>query len=112
MASPFRTSYSYSQLLNDLWEILGGKRCAVFPRGSRAAPSPVVYVFPDFDSNAGYYWDFWEAISVPVLTSLRDSGIPSYPGGWSNLLARDLVDASLRAALNGTIWAKKVDFGN
>lgn len=109
MASPFRSVYSYSTLVNDLWGILGLSRRAVFSQGSRAAPSPIVHIFPDFAPESGYYWDFWEAIAVPVLTDLTSRPIP--PGGWSSPLGRNIVDATLRAALHGTIWEKKVDFG-
>ena len=112
MSSPYRSLVSYSRLLNDCWETLQGKRYPVFPNGSRAAPSSVVYVFPNFDQNAGYFWQFWEEIAAPVLASLN-ADPPPYLGGWDNIASRTTVDAALRAALAASpTWGTKVDYNN
>lgn len=107
MGTPYRSNIPFNRLVTDCWEILQGKRDASFPRGSRAAPSKVVYVFPKFD--LGYYWEVWEVAVVPTLTSLRDNP-PPYQGGWDNPLSRDLVVASLSAALESSGWSSRVDF--
>lgn len=111
MSSPYRALVSYSRLLRDCWEILQQKRDPVFPRGSRAAPSPVVYVSPDFNQDAGYFWQFWEEIPAPVLATLSATP-PPYLGGWSNLESRATVDAALRSALQQSTWENKVDWAN
>ena len=109
MSATYRVEIQYSRLLSDLWGILQGKRYPVFPRGSRAAPSPVVYVFPDFNVQSGYRWNFWEEISAPVLISMNKI-VPPYLGGWGNPESKPILDAYLRAALEASSWSVKVDY--
>lgn len=111
MTSPYRSNVSYKRLLNDCWGILSEKRKPVFPRGSRAAPSPVVYVFPNFEENAGYWWSFWEDVVAPVLIELAPM-TPQCEGGWANPTSVATIDASLRAKIASSTWANKVDFSS
>jgi len=109
MTSTYRALIPYDQLLKDLWGILQEKREPVYPRGSRAAPSSVVYVFPNFSPKAGYFWEFWENVAAPTLIALS-ANPPPYVGGWNNPISRDLVDSALRASLASSAWANQVDF--
>lgn len=111
MTSPYRSTVSFQRLVTDCWGILQETKEAIFPRGSRAAPSPVVYVVPpQADVNFGYYWEFWKDIATPSLEYLA-ANPPPYTGGWGNSGSKAIVEATLRSAVeNSPKWSKNVNF--
>lgn len=110
MTSPYRSTISYRRLVNDCWGILKEEKEAIFPRGSRAAPSPVVYVVPPPAAPGfGYYWEFWEKVVAPTLGGLAVSP-PPYVGGWANLSAKEVVEAALRSEIETSSWKNRVNF--
>jgi hypothetical protein len=88
-------------MVDHCWGVLKQSLVATFPTTTRAHPSSWVYIQPGRFSYPG---EFWQGLSVPVLTQLV--GVtPPYRDGWKNPMARNLVDAYLRKALVGSPWA-------
>lgn len=97
---PFRT------LVDQCWGILNQTCYLSFPSTSRSKPSEWVLVGP---SGTSYPGDFWQGVIVPTLSELI--GVtPSYPGGWTNPMARTLVEGYLRKNLRDSPWEVWIEF--
>lgn len=106
MTALVQTLIPFRPLVDQCWGILKQTAYLSFPSTSRSNPSEWVFVGP---SGSPYPGDFWQGVIVPTFSELI--GVtPPYSGGWTNPMAKTLVEAYLRKNLQGSSWLVWIDF--
>lgn len=100
------TLLPFDVLVDQVWGLLKRSLWVVFPTTNRSHPSRGALVQP-----LGFEWPgkFWQEVVVPTMSILLETP-PTYPYGWSNPMARVLVEGRLRSAVTGTSWESWMDF--
>lgn len=108
----YRTRVSFRSLVEDVAAVLDRRATVVTRGGSRTAPDPLIRIQP---SGGRGEWDgrLWNEHVAPAVAELAAGWPRGGPAeGWSRGAGGAALERVVRAALEASPWAGRVDYGS